>query len=266
MIKDVESILQQVRINILKTTSMLEDSGVYIDVGCQTPDSTPSLPKEKIINSKFSLLFEPDNSSFYHTNKFYESNPNVFVNNDIITPDNIDEKIIKPLKKVSLEKSIFLADIDIDGYDFFVAQSLISKIKPLFLSVEINEKIPPPVKFTLLYDKNYDGPKEHFYGASISKMYELIEYGYDMVQLFFNTLIFIDRERNPYYSDKDKFSLYKPKTAEELYKKQYLDIGLQEIWYNANVKHWLNNENVQETVEHINKHYSNYSGKYEISL
>lgn len=262
MITDVMPILIEVGNMISKTVSLIEDTGVYIDIGCS--GCTPSLPYSKVCSSKFALLFEPNEHDFNISRAQYRTAQNVHVYNDIISPENINEKIALPLLASKLEDSVFIADIDIDGYDFSVAQTLIKKIRPLFLIVEINESIPPLIKFEVLYDNKYTRTQGHFFGASICKMQELTEYGYDMVQLFFNTLIFIDKNKNPYYTDNTKYSMYKPRTANDLYKKQYIDAGLQKIHYHKPVEHWQDIKEPKQLIDEINMYFAEHTGKYEL--
>lgn len=262
---DIQTVLEQVRSNTLKTISCIEDTGVYIDIGCQEPGSTPSLPTEKINKSKFSLLFEPNTHYFLQTKNYYKDHTNIIVESEFITPNNISKKIIEPLENAGLKDDVFLIDVDIDGYDFFVCDALLKNIRPTFLIVEINEKIPPPIKFTVLYNETYTGPKEHFYGSSICKMFELTKYDYDAIKLFFNTLIFVNKNKNPYYTDPDKFIAFKPVSPKELYYKGYLKDRLHElIDYNQNVKHWQTKHDPTDLINSINEYFLQYKDMFSI--
>ena len=265
MFNNLDFLISQVRDNIQKLYSHLNDTGVYVDIGCQFPDSTPSITLSQIQNSKCALLFDPVGEHCTVSKSFYGNFKNVSVDECFIIPSNINEKIYKPLKAKNLLEEIFLIDVDIDGYDFYVAKSLLEHgVKPLILSVEINEKIPPPIKFSVLYSDNYKGSDKHFYGASLSKMEELTAMGYDMIQLFFNCLILIRRDSNPFYSDKIKYKMFKPRSAAELYNTQYLGIGLHElIDYNQNVLHWQSND-TDNSIKDINEHFLPHRGEYEI--
>lgn len=216
---------QSTRFNTLSLLSQIKDTGVYIDIGCEGPGSTPSMPIDMVKYSKLSLLSEPRSEYYNETKIFYKNNVNVITNDSFITPDNINKTIIEPLG--TNKDNIFLIDIDIDGYDFYLAEALLkSDIKPVFLSMEINEKIPPPVKFSILYTDLYKFPDGHFYGASICKIEELCQYGYDLIQLFFNSVILVRRDKNPYYTDIIKYKNFKPRTALELYNGQYINNNL----------------------------------------
>lgn len=265
MFINMDFLISKVRDNIQKIYSYLNDTGVYVDIGCEFPGSTPSVSLDQIQNSKCTLLFEPRSQHCTVNRSFYSNFKNVSIDECFITPGNINEKIYKPLKDKDLLEKIFLIDVDIDGYDFYVAKSLIDHgLKPLILSLEINEKVPPPIKFSVLYSDKYKGSDKHFYGASLSKMEELTTMGYDMIQLFFNSLILIRRDSNPFYTDKDKYKIFKPRTAAELYETQYLGVNLHKLVdYNQNVLHWQNN-NIDNIIEHINEHFLPHKGEYEI--
>ena len=265
MFNDLDFLMPQIGDNMQKIYSHLSDTGVYVDIGCQFPESTPSISSNQIQNSKCTLLFDPRSLYCTYNRDSYGNLKNVSIDECFITPGNINEKIYKPLKDKGLLNEIFLIDVDIDGYDFYIAKSLIDHgLRPLILSLEINEKIPPPIKFSVLYSDKYKGSDKHFYGASLSKMEELTAMGYDMIQLFFNCLVLIRRDSNPFYSDESKYKLFKPRTAAELYKIQYLDVGFHQLVdYNQDVLHWQNN-NIDNTIKCINEHFLSHVGEYEI--
>ena len=49
----------------------------------------------------------------------------------------------------------------------------LSDYRPRLICSEINEKIPPPIKFTVKYSPNHYWQGDHFYGQSISQLYKL---------------------------------------------------------------------------------------------
>jgi hypothetical protein len=106
----------------------------------------------------------------------------VKVISQMVTPDNI----IQLLQDAGVPDGFYLS-LDIDGYDFFVLQKILSVYKPQLIISEINEKIPPPIKFTVNYDPKYWWDTSHFYGYSLS-MLEYIK-GYKVESLDFNNVI-----------------------------------------------------------------------------
>lgn len=255
---------QSTRLNTLSLLSQVQDTGIYIDIGCEGPGSTPSMPIDMVKRSKLTLLSEPRSEYYNETKIFYKNNVNVIINDSFITPDNINKTIIEPLGEE--KNNVFVMDIDIDGYDFYLTESILKTgIKPTFLSLEINEKIPPPIKFSILYNNLYKFPNAHFYGMSIAKAEELTQYGYDLIQLFFNSLILVKKDQNPFYKDNTLYKAFKPRTALELYNGQYINNNLyKKIEYNQDVNFWQDIKDEQHLIETINKHFYSYTGKYEI--
>lgn len=250
----------------LRLFSQIEGTGVYVDIGCEGPGSTPSMPCDTIKNSKLALLLEPRDEYFNETKIYYRDHSNIIVRDGFVTPDNISTTIIEPLGKE--KDNVFVMDIDIDGYDFYLAESLLkANIKPIFLSMEINEKIPPPLKFSILYSELYKFPDGHFYGASISKIEELTQYGYDLIQLFFNSIILVRRDKNPYYADNERYKSFKPRTALELYSTQYIDNNLyKHVEHNMDVSHWQDIKDVDLLIKEINERFKHHINEYELYI
>jgi len=148
--------------------------------------------------------------------------------------------------------------LDIDGYDYFVLQQILSKFRPSLICAEINEKIPPPIKFTVNWDPEYVWAADHFYGQSISQLYILCtQYQYSMVELHYNNAFLIPEEIN----------IYPSLTPEEAYTKGYLEQPdrKEKFPWNANVEELLG-LSPQEAVDFVNKFFQKYEGKFVCSL
>jgi len=144
--------------------------------------------------------------------------------------------------------------LDIDGYDFFVLEKILSKFRPSLICVEINEKIPPPIKFTVKWDPEYFWAEDHFYGQSISQLYILcIQYKYSLVELHYNNAFLIPEE----------ISSFPSLTPNEAYTKGYLEQPdrKEKFPWNANVEELLRLP-PQEAVEFINRFFLKYDGKF----
>ena len=106
-----------------------------------------------------------------------------------------------------------MLNLDIDGYDFFVLDEILGAFRPGVVCTEINEKIPPPLRFTVRYVPDYSWGTNHFYGQSISQLALLCErHGYSIVELEYNNAFLVP-------SDLAATSL----TPEEAYRRGYLD-------------------------------------------
>jgi len=94
-----------------------------------------------------------------------------------VTPDNI----LNILKENNVPDGFYLT-LDIDGYDYFVLDKILSNYKPQLIISEINEKIPHNIKFTVKYKDGY----------SILMLEDLLKkYGYEINILDFNNIVLI---------------------------------------------------------------------------
>jgi len=100
-----------------------------------------------------------------------------------VTPLNV----VELLKAHGVPPNFSFLSIDIDGYDYFVLAALLRVFRPKLICAEINEKIPPPLKFTVKWEPDHAWIGDHFFGQSISKLGELADmYRYSIVALHYN--------------------------------------------------------------------------------
>lgn len=223
----------------------------YIDIGSSF---SSNLEEELLLNSEKAIFFEcnPEKEFFYK--EFEKKNKNFHFINEKVTPENI----VKLIKQKINRKDPKMLDIDIDGYDYYVLQALLLELSPSIIIAEINEKIPPPIKFTVKYDKDYWWDGSHFYGMSLSKAYEVFErFDYDVVNLTYNNVFAVKKEKNPGLKCYD---------AEELYNKFYKNADWQKYYdYNKNVEYFLNLDE-KDLLKSISEFYKNYNGKYDLYI
>ena len=151
----------------------------FVDIGAS--DDVVSSQTEALLQYGWSgVMFEcaPEVAHLKERVKEYP----VTVISQLVTPDNI----IQLLQSVGAPNDFYLS-LDIDGYDFFVLQKILTVYQPQLIISEINEKIPPPIKFTVNYNPSYWWDTSHFYGYSLS-MLENIK-GYKVESLDFNNVI-----------------------------------------------------------------------------
>lgn len=224
---------------------------IYIDIGSSNQSN---LSTEIINNSKKTLFFELDSEKA----SYWQDSHNFKIINKKVTPNNICDLIYNNIIK---DNEITFLDIDIDGYDFHVLNAILQKTKPFLIIAEINEKIPPPIKFSVKYEEDYSWNCNHFYGMSISKFNELAEkYEYDLIELTANNIYAIRKDKNK------KFKCF---SAEELYNQKYKNPRLNGLLpkynYNQNFDHILNmNEN--DAMKYINSFFAEYDNKYEMYI
>ena len=86
--------------------------------------------------------------------------------------------------------------LDIDSYDYHVLASLLERFRPTIVVAEINEKIPPPLAFSVGFHPEHRWDQSHFYGQSIVTLGELADrHGYSLVHLEYNNAFLVDADR-----------------------------------------------------------------------
>ncbi len=169
-----------------------------------------------------------------------------------ITPENV----IPLLKAHGTPKKFGFLSLDIDSYDYFVLAKILSEFRPALICAEINEKIPPPLKFTVKWIPGHWWSGDHFYGQSICQLHTLASrYKYDLVELHYNNAFLIPSELNPFGS----------LTPEAAFQKGYAGKKDREIKFpwNKNVDFLLELSPVEarKSIDHL---FREYRGKYEL--
>lgn len=161
------------------------NSKFFIDIGCS--DASSESQSEFLLDHGWSgLMFEYDETKFKNQQSRM-SGRNVKVINEKVTPDNI----LDLLKSNNVPLDFYLS-LDIDGYDYFVLEKILSEYKPSFIVSEINEKIPPNIKFSVSYHPEYWWDVSHFYGYSISMIEDLLEKNeLKILELDYNNVILV---------------------------------------------------------------------------
>lgn len=106
-----------------------------------------------------------------------------------VTPLNI-EKILK----TEVPKEPLLLKVDIDSYDIDVAIAVLRQHSPMFIFVELNEKVPPPMCYCNRFSsavqwKRVDG---HAYGCSLTGFVHAFgAKGYVLLSVILNDALFV---------------------------------------------------------------------------
>jgi hypothetical protein len=155
-------------------------NGFFVDVGASSPNSS-SNTLELAKRGWRGLAIECDEIKLNELRSYYKLFPAVTVSGERVTPMNIVE-----LMK-GVPKEFDFLSFDIDGYDYYVLKEILSNFRPSLACVEINEKIPPPIKFAVQYTDDYKWEGDHFYGMSIAMLGQLCEEkGYKIIELIYN--------------------------------------------------------------------------------
>jgi hypothetical protein len=137
------------------------------------------------------LAVECDPGKFAILSSLYKDFPDVVLLRNKITPENVNTI----LNGCFIDKNFAFLNLDIDSYDYFVLDRLLSEFRPLLICAEINEKVPPPIKFTVKYSPDHAYAGDHFYGQSISQLYELCKkFNYVLAELCYNNAFLMPKE------------------------------------------------------------------------
>jgi len=200
------------------------------------------------------LAIEFDGEKFSKLTYAYKKFQKTYLCKCKATPENI----VALLKACQAPREIGFLNLDIDGYDYYVLDRIMGSFRPSLLCVEINEKIPPPLKFTVKWDPDYVWREDHFYGQSISQLDMLCnQYGYALVKLHYNNAFLIPREISP-----------DPALSPvEAYRTGYLEYSdrKEKFPWNADMEELLNLR-PEEARDFLNKFFEAYTGKYVLDL
>lgn len=218
----------------------------FIDIGCSYEFN---IPEEEILRSSQTIFFECDASKISRYEK-WKNHSNFKLITERVTPGNVVQ-LIKSVHDNRLPK---LLDIDIDGYDWFVLEKILDFFRPSIIVAEINEKIPPPIKFSVKYSKDYSWDASHYYGMSLAKADELFQkHQYQIINLSYNNVFAVAKEHNP------NIPIF---SAEQAYEKFYKKANWEKYFsYNKDVENWLR-LNTEQAIVEIDKYFKKYHGNY----
>lgn len=93
-----------------------------------------------------------------------------------VTPRNV----VALLQGNEVPTDFTVLNLDIDSYDLHVIDELLrSGFRPRMISMEVNEKIPPPLYFTVNFDDAHYWKGDHFFGCSLTAAASVVKsYGY----------------------------------------------------------------------------------------
>lgn len=222
---------------------------VYVDIGAANGvngSNSFSLVKD----GWGGLAVEYNSDEFSKLAYEYRNYGNVNLSKCMVTPENV----LFLLKAHQIPKEFGFLTLDIDGYDYFVLEQILTEYRPSLICAEINEKIPPPIQFTVKYNPNYPGPRGHLYGQSLCQMNILCErHEYAIVQVEYNNAFLIPKEINPLPA----------LTPEEAYRQGYLDRSdrHQKYPWNADMEE-IHSLSPQEAVDFVKRKFADYESEY----
>jgi len=168
------------------------------------------------------------------------------------------QAVVPLLQAVGVPRDFDFLNLDIDSFDYFVLDRVLQHYRPSLVCAEINEKIPPPVKFTVTYDAEHVWREDHFYGQSIAQLDELRQrHDYVMVELEYCNAFLIPREISP----------VPHRPVHELYRDGYLLRAdrLERMPWNKDVEA-LHDLEPEDAVRFVCNKFSAYRGKFHCTL
>lgn len=105
-----------------------------------------------------------------------------------VTPQNIEAL----LRCYDAPGRFEVLNLDLDSYDLWVMEALLRSFRPAVITMEINEKVPPPVYFAVRWDPAHAWQGDHFYGCSLTAAAALVRpHGYVLESLQYNNAFFV---------------------------------------------------------------------------
>lgn len=158
---------------------------VFVDIGASN-DPNESQTEWLLAHGWSGIMFECNPDKYQPLMRRMKGKPVVVLSQKVVP-----ETIADVLRSHNVPQDFFLS-LDIDGYDIFVLKAILDAYRPQFIVSEINEKIPPPMKFSVLYRRDYWWGGWHFFGYSISMLEDLLpQYGYKVDSLDYNNVILV---------------------------------------------------------------------------
>ena len=238
----------------LKNDSL--DFNYFVDIGASDGVSSSSTLEFAKMPNWHGLSIEYDDSKFSKLQYVYRKYKNISLANKKVTPDSI----VDILHDYEVPKNFSFLNIDIDSYDLEVSKSLFQLgYRPDIVSIEINEKIPPPIYFNVKYDQEHFWQGDHFFGCSLTAaIEEFSKFDYLLAEFRLNNAIFVNLIKFPELTAKNASIAY-----EEGYKSIKNRKELFKYNHDVEILHELNND---EKIVFINNLFKKYKNMYELKI
>ena len=228
----------------------------YVDIGASDGVSSSSTLEFAKNDNWSGLSIEFDNKKFSKLKFVYRKYRNITLANTKVTPNSI----VGLFEQHSVPNNLTFINIDIDSYDLDVISTILQEgYKPDIVSIEINEKIPPPIYFKVIFDENHYWKGDHFYGCSINAAkIEFSKFDYKLADFKMNNAVFVNSRVFPMTKDLDATSAYDSGYRNVPNRKSLFK-------YNHDVEDLLTLEN-NEKIKFINNLYSDYKNMYVLKI
>ena len=232
-------------------TELNISNGYYVDIGASDGWTSSSTFPFARSNNFSGLSVELDDKKFKKLQYIYKNFQNAHLSKKKVTPLNI----LDLLNEFDVPQNFDILNLDIDSYDLFVIKKLLESYRPKIISMEINEKIPPPIYFTVTYDENHFWKGDHFFGCSLQAAYEEVsKFDYKLYTVMYNNAIFIPKEMNLEFQNL---------TVAEFYNDGYVNKSdrKEKFSYNSDFDVLLDMKQ-EEAIIFLNNLYKDYQGNF----
>jgi hypothetical protein len=198
--------------------------------------------------------FEGDARRAGRLARAYRNLEGVEAQQTLVTPDNV----VRLLREHAIPEDFGVLSLDIDSYDYWVLDAVLESFRPRVVVTEINEKIPPPVRFRVGYDPEFR-LQHHFFGYSIASLEELCaRHNYALLALEYN---------NAFVAPRELLGDLQALDAETAYRRGYAGRPDRRERFprNSNMEalHTLTPEGA---ITFLKKFFARHEGKYELNL
>jgi hypothetical protein len=198
--------------------------------------------------------FEGDEKRARRLARAYKNLEGVEARHALVTPANV----VSLLRAEGVPSDFGVLSLDIDSYDYWVLDAALKSFRPRVVVAEINEKIPPPVRFRVSFDPDFS-LQHHFFGYSIASLEELCgRHNYALLALEYNNAFIAPRELLGDFNALD---------AATAYRRGYLERPDRRERFPRNQDmEALHTLSPAESLAFIKNFFARHEGKYEVSL
>jgi len=198
--------------------------------------------------------FEGDERRARRLARAYRNLEGVEARQALVTPGNV----VGLLREHAVPEDFGVLSLDIDSYDYWVLDAVLRSFRPRLVVTEINEKIPPPVRFRVAYDPEFR-LQYHFFGYSIASLEELCaRHDYALLALEYN---------NAFVAPRELLGDLTPLDAGTAYRRGYFERpDRRERFPRNSDMEALHTSTPEEAVAFLKKFFARHEGKYDLSL
>ena len=196
---------------------------------------------------------ESDSRRFTKLARAYRHYPRVFACRNLVTPHNV----VALLQSYEIAKDFEVLSIDVDSNDYWILQATLGVFRPRLIVAEINENVPPPIRFVVKYDRDFQ-LRHHFYGCSIMSLADLCrQHDYALLDLEYN---------NAFLAPSEIVRAESPDT-DMIYRRGYLDRADRKEKFALNFDlDEIHSMSPEAALKFLKDFYARETGKYFLSL